>query len=184
MLDAAEPSGSVLPVAPAQNLREDLERSNLGLCVPSGLDDVLRRGPWAKRNLLHTLQARDKPELAVARVGVVELFDVDETISDYVQARLLLHLSLRGYRKLFAPLHSSPRRDPEVVDTRLLMADKEEATVVFDDRAGGDAVMQVVRPNVRANATREAWCPGPAQDNGARDCPARGQGATPRGVAC
>ena len=38
--------------------------------------------------------------------------------------------------------------------------------------------------NVRANATREAWLPCAAQDNGACDCPARREGAMPRGVAC
>jgi hypothetical protein len=38
-------------------------------------------------------------------------------------------------------------------------------------------------PNVRAEATREAGRPGAAQENGACDCPARRQGATPRGVA-
>jgi hypothetical protein len=37
--------------------------------------------------------------------------------------------------------------------------------------------------NVRAEATREVGRPGAAQDNGARDCPARRQGGTPRGVA-
>jgi hypothetical protein len=38
-------------------------------------------------------------------------------------------------------------------------------------------------PNVRAEATREAWRPWAAQDNGACDCPARPKGGTPRGVA-
>jgi hypothetical protein len=40
-----------------------------------------------------------------------------------------------------------------------------------------------VRSNVRAEATREAWHPWAAQDNGACDCPARPKGGTPRGVA-
>ena len=46
------------------------------------------------------------------------------------------------------------------------------------------ARLRVVLPNVRANATREAWRLGAAQDNGACDCPARRQGAMPHGVAC
>jgi hypothetical protein len=43
--------------------------------------------------------------------------------------------------------------------------------------------LELVRSNVRAEATREAWRPWAAQDNGACDCPARPKGATPRGVA-
>jgi hypothetical protein len=46
------------------------------------------------------------------------------------------------------------------------------------------SVRSVTAPsNVRAEATREAWRPVAAQDNGACDCPARPQGAMPRGVA-
>jgi hypothetical protein len=45
------------------------------------------------------------------------------------------------------------------------------------------ALLGVAPPNVRAEATREAWRPVAAQDNGACDCPARPQGAMPRGVA-
>jgi hypothetical protein len=50
-------------------------------------------------------------------------------------------------------------------------------------RASKPAEAVFVLPNVRAEATRQVWRPWAAQDNGARDCPARPKGGTPRGVA-
>ena len=91
--------------------------------------------------------------------------EVDRLIMELAKTRQQLRLAVRGLKHCAGWNINDDKR-------AALMAVVLESEAMLD-----------TGPNVRAEATREAWCPGAAQDNGACDCPARRQGATPRGVA-
>ncbi len=115
MMKTRESGRQVLPVPSLKYFREDLERLHLRLRVPACFDDVFNDGFRCFGVQRAPNELGEEPELAVPYVGLIELFDIDQSFGDDLQSSFFSNLTLCCLGQRLRSLNPASRRYPEVV---------------------------------------------------------------------